>query len=247
MRVRNLLLKLFAVCIAAGPATAAGGISQTKNITVNSYVAYNSGGTATYNVQGDGTNPLISASNGAAMSAYINGVDNVTSILTANTWNHLPPGDWQLDMLQSTARRVNIDLTNAGLNGAVAPSDLHGPLPARLQENCTKVNLDITQMVAGQTYLCPAWLRFNPPTNAYYYGLSLNPSVDATMTNVSIYCVSIGRNGFCHYWTVDPPTGAPATAQLQKIVSTKSGFTTTDLGYFNLTFHFEIDETQGNP
>jgi hypothetical protein len=240
----SLMAALLIGCAFFAVGASAGKTSNvTQNITVTSYLANNAAGSSTYDIQGDGLNVLSNSS----LSAYYDGVDNVTSILNANTYNHMPVGDWQLTMLQSTVRTVRIDLTGQGLNGAIAPAGVGGAMPARLIEDCTKISLDITQMMAGQTIQCPAWFRLNTSNSNLYYGLSMNPGTDPGSTNVSISCVSNGGNGFCHYWTVDPPAGGPAVGELEQLLTSRGKTTTTLLGAFNLTFHFEIDETRQNP
>jgi hypothetical protein len=245
---RPLIVGMLAAWLCSLPSVAAsknaGGANQS--IPVVSYVANNPAGSTAYDIQGDGSNATSSASN-ANLSAYFNNVDSVTSILNANTFNSMPVGDWQLTTLSSTVRTVRIDLTGQGLNGAVAPSCVGGAMPARLIEDCTKAFKDITQMVYPSTITCPAWFRFNTSNTSLYYALNLNQSSDPTTTDVSITCLSNGRNGSCNYWTVDPIGGVPAIAQLQQISTAKGHTTTTLLGDFNLTFHFEIDETQSNP
>jgi hypothetical protein len=230
------------VVLCASAAIGNGGPNQ--NIVVVSYLANNAPTATTYNIQGDGKNTNV-----AGLSAYYDGIDNVSSILNANTYNRMPVGDWQLSMLNSTARSVRVNLTGAGLNGVTAPDLFNqgqGPgLPARLIENCTMIPLDITQIVMGQTIQCPGWFAFNTSDPNLSYGLGLNPTNDPMTTNLSIACVSNSATGHCNYWTVDPPAGGPAVGRLLQTVYSKSGKgTTTVLGYFNLTFHFEIDGRQ---
>ena len=227
------LLVMHSVC--AYPAPGGGGPNQ--NIVVISYLANNAAGSTTYNVQGDNSN----LKTGTLLSAYYNNIDNVSSILNANTYNRMPVGDWQLTMLSSTVRSVRIDLTGHGVTGTeVVPSDLGGAMPARLIENCTEIKLDITQMIAGTTIQCPAWFRFNTSNSNLWYGLGMNPTNAPGTNMVSIACLRNGSNGFCNYWTVDP-IGSSTIAQLQKITAFRGGTQSTPLGNFYLTFHFEIE------
>src|ERR1043166_2280088 len=97
---RILMVALVVGAVATSVWAAVGNGGKYQNIVVVSYLA-NSTATATYNVQGDGKN-----ANAAGLSAYVDGLDSVSSILNANTYNMMPVGDWQLSMLSSTARTV---------------------------------------------------------------------------------------------------------------------------------------------
>ena len=243
MLVKAARILMVAAVIGGAVLAASGAIGNGgpyKNIPVASYLA-----NGAYNIQGDGKNV-----NGAGASAYYDGIDNVDSILNANTYNRMPIGDWQLTMLSSPTRSVRVNLSGAGVAGAYTAPDLlnHGTgLPARLIENCTKVLKDITAMTVGETMPCPAWFRFETGDPNLAYGLSLNSDLGFGVNDISIYCVSNGGNGRCNYWTFDPPAGGTAVAQLQQIVTTRKGATSTPIGYFNITFHFEVDERQSNP
>jgi len=49
----------------------------------------------------------------SVVGEYDDGQQGVISFLNANTYNHEPPGDWQLDLLSSTARTMRLMLSSA--------------------------------------------------------------------------------------------------------------------------------------
>src|SRR5690242_10428069 len=100
MKLRSLFLVLVATSAFAG--------KPPSDAPVTTYLSdYNSAGAAYY-IQSDGQAGPVNGVTGE----YDNGYQNVTSVLNANTYNSLPPGDWTLDLLSSTARTMRLTLSS---------------------------------------------------------------------------------------------------------------------------------------
>ncbi len=228
----------------------AGLAAHTSDISVTSYIAdINNSGTPYY-VQSDG----IAGLNGTR-GEYDNGSQGVSSILTANTYNMLPPGDWQLSLLNSTTRTVTLTLTSAN---AVQTTANAGPLygthsyPLKMQDDCTAIGYDPGTMTAGQIVQCPFDINQIPSGQAgVTYSLAMTGSWASApeSTFVQIQCNTVGANGYCNDWFVDPipvtnPDGSTspgtAIARLNEHISVHGGTQVVDEGDFYLTFHFHI-------
>ena len=236
---------IVAVCMVALAALAG---KTPSNIPVTSYLSDSGPTGVPYSVQSD------------RLGAYLNGVQGVGSILTANTYHSLPPGDWQLDVLSSATRNITVTLSSAnavqpGQPGYQAPANppFWGTrtLPGHIEDKCTAIYNDLLTMSAGQTFQCPAIVRFASSQKNAYYRLDMTGSwtgigAYTESTQVRVQCNTVGSDGNCNDWFMDPipvvnPDGtiSPGTAIARLVEVFSSGPETND-GDFYLTFHFHI-------
>lgn len=226
------------------------------NVSVTSYISdFDASGVAYY-VQSDGQAGPVHGVTGE----YDDGQQGVSSILTANTYNSLPPGDWQL-ILTSSTRRVTLTFTTAN---AVQPGDPAYTAPAnppfwgtqsvvaKVQDDCTGIKLDPGTMTAGQTIQCPFDINQIPSgQSGVTYSLAMTGSwANAPeSTFVQIQCNSNGSDGKCNDWFVDPipvvnadGTTSPgrAIARLNQNSTSRGTTTRVDEGDFYMTFHFHM-------
>lgn len=249
----------FRSLILVSVATLALAAKPNPNVSVTSYLSDSNASGAAYYIQSDGqTGPV----NGA-IGEYDNGLQNVGSYLNANTYNNEPPGDWTLDLLSSTSRTMRLTLSSVneiqpGQPGYTAPPNPPflgtNSLVSRFAEYCTAIGLDMGTMNApNQTIQCPAIFRFDWNSSTYYRvymtGSWSAPGQYAPETTyVQIQCNSLGTNGYCNDWYIDPipisngdGTFSPgqATGRLVAITTKGTGTATND-GDFNMSFHVHI-------
>lgn len=222
------------------------------NIPVTSYVADANANAVAYYVQSDGLAGPISG----VIGEYDNGYQGVTSILNANTYNHEPPGDWQLDLLSSTVRTMRLTLSSTNAIPVGQPGYTVAPTPpfqgtdyvvSKFEEKCTAISLDVgTMNQVGQTITCPAIFRFNLGSTGYrVYMTGSWGGFAPESTQVPIQCNSLGANGYCKDWFVDPipvvnadGTTSPGTAIGRLTTITKRS--DVNDGGFYMTFHVHI-------
>lgn len=231
----------------------------SANVPVTTYLGDANAGGVPYYLQSDGqTGPV----NGAT-GEYDNGYQTVTSVLNANTYNSLPPGDWTLDLLSSTVRAMRLTLSSAneiqpGQPGYTVPANPPflgtSSVVSRFAEFCTAIGLDMGTMTAvNQTIQCPAIFRFNWNSSTsyrlYMTGAWSAPGQYAPETTyVQIQCNSLGTNGYCNDWYVDPipvsngdGTFSPGQAIGRLVaVTTRGTGTYTNEGGFYMTFHVHV-------
>lgn len=236
-------------------ATAALAAKPNPNVPVTTYVNDVNAGGFEYYIQSDGQ---VGPVNGVT-GEYDNNDQNVISVLNANTYNQLPPGDWTLDLLSSSARTMTLTLDSSneiqsGQAGYTVPPNppFTGTVrvTAKFEEKCTAIGLDIgTMNVANQTIQCPAIFRFNWNNSTYYRVAMIGAWGNAPeSTYVQIQCNKLGANGYCNDWYIDPipisngdGTFSPGQAIARLIaVFTKVTGTETNEGDFYMTFHVHV-------
>ena len=236
-------------------ATAAFAAKPNPNVPVTTYVSDVNAGGIDYYIQSDAQ---VGPVNGVT-GEYDNNYQNVVSVLNANTYNQLPPGDWTLDLLSSSVRTMTLTLDPSneiqpGQPGYTVPPNppFLGTklLPATFAEYCTAIGLDIGTMNAvNQTIQCPAIFRFNWNSSTYYRVAMMGAWRNAPeSTYVQIQCNQLGANGYCNDWYIDPipvsngdGTFSPGQAIARLIaVSTKGTGTETNEGDFYMTFHVHV-------
>jgi hypothetical protein len=251
MNFRNLIPLFLATLAFAG--------KPPQDVPVTTYLSdFNATGVAYY-IQSDGQAGPVNAMTGE----YDNGLQNVTSVLNANTYNQLPPGDWTLDLLNSTARTMRLTLSSLneiqpGQPGYTVPPNPPflgtDSLVSRFAEYCTAISLDTGTMNAvGQTIQCPAIFRFDWSRSTYYRvymtGAWSAPGQYAPETTyVQIQCNGLGTNGFCNDWYIDPipMVNADGTTSPGQVIgrlvaiTTRGTSTYTNEGDFYMTFHVHV-------
>src|SRR5437868_973843 len=247
MKARSILFLFSAIVAWAG--------NTSSNVPVTSYVTDVSASGTAYYIQSDGQAGPVHG----VIGEYDNGFQGVTSILNANTYNHEPPGDWQLDLLSSTVRSMRLTLSSLNEVPAGQPGYTVPPNPpfmgtqnlvSKFEEKCTAISLDLgTMNHVGQTIICPAIFRFNWSSTTFYraYLTGSWGGYAPESTQIQIQCNSLGSNGFCNDWFVDPipvvntdGTTSPGQA-IGRLVSfpVHNGAETND-GDFYMTFHVHI-------
>jgi hypothetical protein len=240
-------------------ATLALAAKPNANVPVTTYLTDADVSGAAYYIQSDGLAGPVNGMTGEYDNAY----QNVTSFLNANTYNSLPPGDWTLDLLSSTVRTMRLTLNSVneiqpGQPGYTVPPNPPflgtEPLISRFAEYCTAIGLDIgTMNTLNQTVQCPAIFRFNWNSSLYYRvymtGSWSAPGQYAPETTyVQIQCNSLGTNGYCNDWYIDPipvsngdGTFSPGQAVGRLVaITTRGTGTYTNQGNFSLTFHLHV-------
>jgi hypothetical protein len=217
--------ELFAITQSNGPAA---------DMPVTSTVADFDASNLPYSVQSDGSGP------------YLNGVNNVTSVLMANVLNNLYNGDWQIDAMSSTVRTVAITLTPvpAGSPGYTVPPNppfLSARVPAKLQTACTVGGKDMLTMTAGSTINCGLLMRWNDPNaRGAFYRLNMAGPQAPNFSETSLLLIACNGADLvgCKDWTLGP---IPATgiAQLDYI-TTKGQGSSSNLGDYYVTFSFHL-------
>ena len=220
-----------------------------SDIPVTSYLADFDASNTPYYVQSD------------ALGAYRNGVNNATSILVANGYNHIVDGDWRLDLLFSSNPLVRtVGITFAQAN-AVEPGDPGYTAPAnppywgthfeavRMENKCSMDNHDMLTMKPGDKFTCIMSIRFPPNADSTFYRLEMAATWtflnEPETQNVQISCNSADSGG-CNDWFIDPvpvvnPDGSTSPGHTRArldLVNTRGTGTLTNEGDFYLTFHF---------
>ena len=251
MKLCSLILVLLATVAFAG--------KPSSDVPVTTYVSDFSGSGASYYIQSDSQPGPVNGIPGE----FDNGHQNVTSVLNANTYNQLPPGDWTLDLLNSSLRSMRLTLNSLNATQPGQPGFTVPPNPpfwgteslvSRFAEYCTAVGLDMGTMTAvNQTIQCPAIFRFNWNSNTsyrlYMTGGWSAPGQNAPESSyVQIQCNGVGTDGYCNDWYIDPvpivnadgtTTPGQAIGRLVAITTRGTG-TSTNEGDFYLTFHVHV-------
>jgi hypothetical protein len=251
MTLRNLML-VFAV-------TAAFAGKPNPNVSMTTYLSDTDASGAAYFIQSDGQAGPVNGVTGE----YDNGYQSVASYLNANTYNNLPPGDWTLDLLSSSLRTMRLTLNSLneiqpGQPGYTVPPNPPflgiDSLASRFAEYCTAIGLDMgTMTTVNETIQCPAIFRFDW-NRSLYYRVYMTASWSAPgqyapeTTYVQIQCNSLGANGYCNDWYIDPipisngdGTFSPGQG-IGRLVSitTRGTGTATNEGDFYMTFHVHV-------
>ena len=251
MRFRSLILLLTATLAFAG--------KPPRDVPVTTYLSdYNATNTP-YFLQSDGQAGPVQG----IMGEYDNAYQNVASFLNANTYNSLPPGDWTLDLLNSTVRTMRLTLSSLNEIQPGQPGYTVSPNPpflgtdsvvSRFAEYCTAIGLDVGTMTAvNQAIQCPAIFRFDWNSSLYYRvymtGSWSAPGQYAPETTyVQIQCNSLGTSGYCNDWYIDPipvSNGDGTFSPGQSIgrlvgITTKGTGTATNEGDFYMSFHVHV-------
>jgi len=246
MKLHSLVLIFIATAVFAAKTSA--------NISVTAYVSDRNPSTGVaYYIQSDS---LPGPVNGIA-GEYDNGYENVGSYLNANTYNHEPPGDWWLDLLNSSVRTMGLTLSSAnavppGQSGYTVPPNppFQGTdhLVSKFEEKCTAISLDVgTMNQVGQAFNCPAVFRFNWGSSYYRVWMTGAWGGFAESTPVHIQCNGLGTNGYCNDWFIDPipvvnPDGTTSPGTAIGRLSSPSGRAGAEVNYgdFYMTFHVHI-------
>jgi hypothetical protein len=192
-------------------------------------------------------NPYTFASDGGGK--YFNGVDGVTSILTANTYNCVKTGDWQFNkpgtkrgkpLYSNRKMAVSLNTFDAIVAGdphytvdATPPFWGTQTLNAFGEVKCSYVNVSMGQMAANTATTCPTLFAFFMPNDDKW---ALSPGYSyfgyPEITDAQVSCTAADAQG-CKDWLIEPIGSLQAVARLVL----EGG---TNHGDFYMRFKFHI-------
>jgi hypothetical protein len=147
------------------------------------------------------------------LGSYVNGVDGVRSVLTANTYNGLTHGDWQFTLPATSSRKFGIALDQ---EDALQPGDPDYLVPATppfwgtrllpgdLKVKCTMIGNSMIAMTAGTMFTCQLLNHFDLANQGY----GRHPDMQIT-------CNAANAAG-CADWFVEPIGQGRAIARLMQ-------------------------------
>lgn len=190
-------------------------------------------------------NPYTISSDG--LGSYFNGVDGVASILTGNTYNCVPTGDWQFNkpftVKGKTAysnRKMGVSLNTSD---AIVPGDPHYTAPADppfwgtqvlrsyAEVKCSLVYVSMMTIAPNTAVTCPLLFEFLT-TNDEEHGLSPAYSFNhfPEVTDAQVSCNSADAAG-CNDWFIEP------IGSLQAVGRLMTGGTNHGDFYMRFKFH----------
>ena len=185
----------------------------------------------------DGTNRRLQSD---GLGTYTNGGskgDKVESIIQNI-------GDWVLDTSGSVSRAVLLDFREpvSGSSTSNAPFDWQ-LVHARLISKCSLTHSGGYPTIPDETTVnCPLHAAFS--YGGASYRLTMNPANDGATSYVRVSCKDGVADGVCKRWIVEPVVQADGStrsiAVLLRDSSSKGKTTTTNAGYFYMTFEIEI-------
>jgi hypothetical protein len=183
----------------------------------------------------DGTNYRIQSDGNGS---YFNGVASVESIIQGAL------GDWVLDASASTSRSVLVDFRDPAPGSSTSNAPFEWQLiKARFISKCSLLQSGgYLSMAAGSTMNCPLHAAFT--FGGASYRLTMNPANDGATSYAQVTCNAVNASGKCNNWTVTPVTQADSSvrsiAVLLRDTTVKGKTTTTNLGYFYMTFQIGL-------
>ncbi len=115
-------------------------------------------------------------------------------------------------------------------------------MASRLVSKCSQVGVNYTTIALNATVNCPLHAAFS--YNGVNYRLTMNPLNDAASSFANVTCGSTDASGKSNRWTSSPITQADTSvrsiAVLLRDTTVKGKTTTTNLGYFYMTFQIGV-------
>jgi len=178
---------------------------------------------------------------------YTNGVDGVVSRLQGGSIG-TGAGDWEMDTVGSTVRKVMVDLREP-MDGTANPPFAFASVSARYISKCHQVT---PASIGGMTGLgsilnCPVIFRFiwGPDT----YRLVMDRAADPVSNDLKVTCTEVSGNAAdpnapCVAWTMEPSMsdsgGARNVARLTRQLTVKGKTQNEDRGLFYIRFHISF-------
>jgi hypothetical protein len=191
---------------------------KVKDVPVTSTIAYQDANFAPLSLQSD------------LMGPYQNGVGSVVSQIQGI-------GDWELDMLASPTRRVNVNFDDlvAGSNPNNLPAPPSGYYPVRFITQCSAFGFSLLNLTAvGQTATCGLIVAVN--IGADRYSLRFYTKFYGGTDYVTVVCTS-AASGKCNGWRIQSPNGSgKLTAQVYKETRVHGNAVLTDYGKYRFSF-----------
>ena len=196
-----------------------------SNVVVTSTIADSDANFAPLSLQSD------------LMGSYQNGVGSVVSQIQGI-------GDWELDMLASPTRRVNVNFDDlvAGSNPNNLPAPPSGYYPVRFITQCNGYGFSLLNLTSvGQTATCG--LVVETDISGVRYSLFFYTRNYAGTDNITVTCTS-AASGKCNGWRTQSPNGiGKLIAQVYKITTVRGKRVMTDYG----KYRFSFDMSFSNP
>ncbi len=215
MRKITLATMLLALTVINGTVLA----QKVNNVPVTSTIEYQDANFAPLSLQSD------------LMGPYQNGVGSVVSQIQGI-------GDWELDMLASPTRRVNVNFNDlvAGSNPNNLPAPPSGNQPVRFITQCNGYGFSLLNLTTvGQTATCGLVVATNI-SGGVRYSLRFLTRFYAATDNVTVACTS-AASGKCNGWRMQSPNGTGKLIALVYKETTVHGKTVlTDYGKYRFSF-----------
>ncbi len=164
------------------------------------------------------------------VGTYLNGSSSVVSQVQGI-------GDWELDMLASPTRRVNVNFDDlvAGSNPNNLPAPMSGYHPVRFITQCNAYGYSLLNLTAiGQTATCGLVVAVNIGTDKY--SLRFLTKYYSGTDNISVTCTSVA-SGKCSGWRTQSPNGSgKLIAQVYKSTTVRGKQVLTDYGKYRFSF-----------
>ncbi len=185
---------------------------------------------AIYNTNSNGAPYRIQSD---SLGAYKNGVGSVVSIVQGI-------GNWELDLLNSTSRKIFVDLGDPVPNSN--PNNLPPPfstavVPARFISKCVT---NITTLTTGATTLCPLAVAMD--YNGQRYALRIEKT-NYPGTQEVLWTCAATANGKCTAWKMqsDPAGQGKVAAQLLKVSTVKGKTVEEPRGKYYISFSVDVN------
>ena len=204
---------------------AASVIGQDLNVT--SILAGSAADGSTYNLKSDGA-PYVRVKQGKnVVESQIQGI-----------------GDWELNTLGSTTRKVYADFSDP-----VVPGDTSAPfssslLPVRFLTRCAVQGVNLQLLAPGASVDCG--ISFGFYVGSAQYGVRMYPVNYAGTSNVGWTCTGMNiTTGRCNAWTAEPNTvqgdgETKAIGQLIKLTTRRGNIEEQLLGKFYFKFRVNL-------
>ena len=164
------------------------------------------------------------------IGSYLNGTSSVVSQIQGI-------GDWELNMLGSATRRVNVNFNDlvAGSNPNNLPTPMSGYHPVRFITQCGAYGSNLlTMTTVGQTNTCGMIVRVEMGSDVY--SLRFYTQNFAGSDNVSVACTAVAA-GKCSGWRIQSPNGTgKLIARVQKITTVRNKQVLTEYGKYRFSF-----------
>lgn len=172
------------------------------------------------------------------LGAYKNGTSSVVSIIQGI-------GDWELDMLNSSTRRVYVNFGDAvpNTNPNNLPPPASGYYPVRFLAQCSARGFNLANLAQGATVSCPVIVAVD--VSGVRYSLRFNKQNFTGTNDVPWTCTST-LSGKCSGWrmqSIDPNGNGKVIAQLLKITTAKGKTVEEARG----RYYFSFDMGLTNP
>lgn len=168
--------------------------------------------------------------------AYLNGSDSVVSQIQGI-------GDWELNMLGSAVRRVNVNFNDLvpGSNPNNLPTPMSGDHRVRFITQCTQYGNNLLNLTTvGQTAICGMIVRVEMGSDVFslrFFSQNF-PGSD----NVTVACTEVAA-GKCSGWQIQSPNGTgKLTARVQKITTVRGKQVLTDYGKYRFSFDISFNK-----